>query len=198
MTTDIEIVIIWNAFLCGIDDWMDIWGDPLLSGSIFMVSYGVTAWLILRAALGNTGRERLYWRICGFLFFFQLVNTNMDLHALVWTTGRCLAHAQGWHENRREIQIFFLIALALLVTIAVLIILIVFLRNILRNALLTLGVVVALGFTMIKGISYHGIEQYYGISAGPFRVADFIEYSGIVLAFFAALLRLRQIKLKPV
>ena len=31
---------------------------------------------------------------------------------------------------------------------------------------------------------------------GPFRVADFIEYSGITLAFLAAMIRLRQIGLE--
>lgn len=188
-------MVIREAFLCGIADWMDIWGDPLLSGTIFIISYGVTALLIFRAARKAPTRERWYWRLCGFLFLFQLLNTNLDLHALVWTTGRCLAHAQGWYDNRREFQVLFLIGLALLVALILLIVLIVFFRNIFRNILLTLGVVTALGFTIVKGINYHGFEQFYGSQVGPFRVADFIEYSGIVLAFLAALIRLRQIRL---
>jgi len=191
-----EVMVIGDAFLCGIDDWMGIWGDPLLSGTIFMMSYGVTALLIFRAARDAEMRERWYWNFCGFLFLFQLLNTNLDLHALVWATGRCLAHAQGWYENRREFQVLFLIGLALLVALILLIVLIVFFRNIFRNILLTLGVVTALGFTIVKGINYHGFEQFYGSEVGPFRVADFIEYSGIALAFLAALVRLRQIKLE--
>ena len=90
-----EIATIRDAIACGIDDWMGIWGDPLLSGALFMISYGVTSWLIFRAASQSSGRERRYWQLCGCLFAFQLLNTNLDLHALVWTTGRCLAHAQG-------------------------------------------------------------------------------------------------------
>jgi hypothetical protein len=70
----------------------------------------------------------------------------------------------------------------------------VFLRHILHNLLLTLGVVIALGFTVVKGINYHGVEQFYGAPIGPSRVADFIEYSGIVLAFLAALTRWRKSK----
>jgi hypothetical protein len=189
-------MVIGDAFLCGIDDWMDIWGDPLLSGTIFMISYGVTALLIFRAAREAEARERRYWRFCGFLFLFQFLNTNLDLHALVWTTGRCLAHAQGWYETRRETQVLFLIGLALLVALILLIVLLVFFRNIFRNILLTLGVVTALGFTVVKGINYHGLEQFYGSQVGPFRVADFIEYSGIALAFLGALIRLRQIGLE--
>ena len=191
-----EFMVIGDAFLCGFDAWMDIWGDPLLSGTIFMVSYGVTALLIFRASREAEARERRYWRFCGFLFLFQFLNTNLDLHALVWTTGRCLAHAQGWYETRREIQVSVLIGLALLVALILLIVLLVFFRNIFRNILLTLGVLIALGFTVVKGINYHGIEQFYGSQVGPFRVADFIEYSGITLAFLAAMIRFRQIGLE--
>jgi len=186
-------MVIKDAFLCGIDAWIDIWGDPLLSGTIFMVSYGVTAFLIFRAARNAEVKERRYWRFCGFLFLFQFFNTNLDLHALVWTTGRCLAHAQGWYETRREVQVLVLTGLVLFVTLILLTVLFVFFRNIVRNILLTLGVTIALGFTLVKGINYHGLEQFYGSQLGPFRVADYIEYSGIIFAFFAALLRLRQI-----
>lgn len=189
-------MVIRDAFLCGVDHWMDIWGDPLLSGSIFMMSYGVTALLIFRATREAALRERRYWHFCGYLFLFQFLNTNLDLHALVWTTGRCHAHAQGWYENRRETQVLFLIGLAFLVVLILLIVLIVFFRDIFRNILLTLGVAIALGFTMVKGINYHGIEQFYRGQVGPFRVADFIEYSGISLAFLAAQIRLRQIRLE--
>jgi hypothetical protein len=192
-----ELKVIGDAILCGIDDWWEIWGDPLLSGTIFMVSYGVTALLIFRVSIGFEARERLYWRLCGGLFLFQLANTNLDLHALVWTTGRCMAHAQGWYENRREAQVLFLVSLAIVVGLILLTVVVVFSRNIFRNLLLTLGVSIALGFTTVKGINYHGFEQYYGAEVGPFRVADFIEYSGIVLAFLAVLIRLRQIRLKP-
>ena len=189
-----ELTVIGNAFLCGIDHWMDIWGDPILSGSIFMLSYGVTAVLIFRAARQTTARESRYWRLCGFLFLFQLLNTNLDLHALVWTTGRCLAHAQGWYDNRGEVQVLILTGFAFLVVLTLLLTLIVFVRNIFGIILLTLGVVIALGFTMVKGINYHGFEQFYNNQVGPFRVADFIEYSGIALAFAAALIKLRKIK----
>jgi hypothetical protein len=191
-----ELVVIKDAFVCGFNDWMDIWGDPLLSGTIFMVSYGVTALLIFKASREATARERHYWRLCGSLFLFQVVNTNLDLHALIWTTGRCLSHAQGWHDQRKEVQIAVLIGLALIVALIMLVVLIVFFRNIFRNFLLTLGVAIAIGFTMVKGISYHNLANFYGRPVGPFHVADFIEYSGIMLALIAALLRLHQLRLE--
>ena len=187
-----EITIIGDAFVCGFDEWMDIWGDPLLSGTIFMLSYGITALLIFRAARGSVTREGWYWRLCGVLFLFQLVNTHLDLHAMVWTTGRCLARAQDWYEYRREIQIIFLICIGLILAAFLLIVLILFLRDIFGNFLLTLGASIALGFTIVKSINYHHLESIYGAQAGLFYVADYIEFSGIALAFLAAVIKLRQ------
>ena len=178
---------IWRSIRCGVDDWSAFAGDPMLSGTIFMVGYGVTAWMMFRAVRFERGRERIFWRLCGLLFVFQVANTHLDLHGLVWTTGRCLAKAQGWYEQRREVQVFLLAWLAMVAGVILLAVLVTFLRNILGNLLLTLGVVTAVGFTVVKGINYHGLDQIYGGWVGPFRVADFIEFSGVVLAFLAAL-----------
>ena len=193
----IEVEVIKSALVCGFDGWMEIWGDPIFTGTLFMLSYGLTGWMIFRAASDMTDkRERYYWRLCGALFIFQLANTNLDLHALIWTTGRCLAHAQGWYDDRRDIQLWVLIGLAILIAIILLIVLKLFYRNILRNLLLTLGVSVALGFTIVKGINFHALQQIYGIQLGQLRIAEFIEYSGIVIAFVGASMRLRQPKSK--
>jgi hypothetical protein len=170
---------------------MEIWGDPLLSGTLFMIAYGITALLILRAAHPAPARERGFWRLCGFLFLFQLANTHLDLHALVWTGGRCLAHAQGWYDHRREIQVMFLALVAVMIVLLLLVVLKLFYRNILQNLLLTAGVTLALGFTLVKGVNYHGFEQVLNRQMGPFYIADLIEFSGIMLALAAAVLRLR-------
>lgn len=191
-----ELVIIRDAFICGIEDWKEIWGDPLLSGTIFIVSYGLTALLIFRAAQKSIGQERRYWRLCGSLFFFQVLNTNLDLHAMIWTIGRCLSHAQGWYENRRVIQFLFLVGLILLVGTVLILVFIMFLKNIFRNIFLTLGVSIALGFTIVKGVSHHTLADFYGRIAGPFSVGDYIEYSGIVIALLATQNRLRQIRVE--
>lgn len=193
-----ELVIIRDAFACGIDDWRDIWGDPWLSGTIFVLSYGVTAWLIFRAAKESVGNERRYWQLCGSLFVFQIFNTNLDLHAMIWTVGRCLSHAQGWYESRREVQFLFLIGIGLLAGLIMLLVFILFFRNIYRNLLLTLGVIIALCFTIVKGVSLHQLANFYGQSVGPFFIADYIEFLGIAIAFVAALVRLRQVRFEKV
>lgn len=179
--------------MCGISDWNKIWGDPIVSGSVFMVSYGGTAFLVLRVARRLAGRERVLWSICGALFLFQVANTHLDLHAFVFTFGRCLAHAQGWYQDRREVQFLVLAAAAALALAMLLVLVLVFRKHISGNALLIAGVGTALGMTLTKGINYHNLERYYGGDFGFFRGADLIEYAGIVLALSAALLRRRAL-----
>lgn len=175
---------------CGIRDWWDFAGDPWVSGTVFMAAYALTAFLIFRAARLCWDREYGFWRLCGWLMTFQVANTHLDLHGIVFTTGRCLSRAQGWYENRREVQMLVLAGLTLVVLAILLVVLIVYFRNIFGNMLLSLGVVTALGFTVVKAINLHGLEAYYAGQYGPFRGADLIELSGIGLAFLAAVFRL--------
>ncbi|MEL6479741.1 MAG: hypothetical protein AAFR17_20630 [Pseudomonadota bacterium] len=184
-----DLGTIAEAAACGIRDWMDLWGDPPISGTVFMASYLTAALLILSGARRAAGRERRLWRICGFLFLFQVANTHLDAHALIFTTGRCLAHAQGWYQDRHAVQTLVAIGLAAVVGLILLAVAIRFFRSILRSFVLVLGVSIALGFTVLKGISLQGIEAYYAGQYGPFRGADLIELSGIALALFAALIR---------
>lgn len=184
----VEVYI--DALKCGAAGWWAIWGDPLLSGTIFVASYVGTAALILTVASPVSGRERWLWRLCGLFFLFQALNTPLDLHAFPGTFGRCLAHAQGWYENRARVQVTFLLALAIFASLLLFLTLTVFYRNMLNNLLLVAGVAITLGITLIKGINYHGTEEILGGGYGPFRWADIIEYSGIVIALLATLKRM--------
>ena len=187
-----EISTIAGAVACGIHDWTKFWGDPFVSGTVFMAAYLTAALMILSSAGWLDGRERTLWRICGTLFLFQVANTHLDLHALIFTIGRCLAHAQGWYEDRRQVQVIAVASLAVLLALILIVTAWYFWRSILGNLLLVLGVSIALGFTVLKGINLHGIEAYYAGQYGPFRGADLIELSGIALAALAALIRRRR------
>jgi hypothetical protein len=78
MAEDMEWVALYvDAFRCGVADWWKIWGDPILSGTVFVASYLGVAALTLRAAPQATGRERWLWRLCGFFFLFQALNTPL-------------------------------------------------------------------------------------------------------------------------
>lgn len=190
-----QLATIRDSLQCGFHDWMDIWGDPWLSGSILVMSYLVSGVLVLRTANKLAGRERSYWSLCGALLVFQAANTPLDLHAFVWTTGRCLAHAQGWYAQRQSVQVFFLLSAAVIAAILCTIVLWRLASSVVRNLLLTMGMAICLGFTLVKGVSLHELAAFYGQPIGPFYVADVIEWSGVLLAFFAAMSRARQLSI---
>lgn len=111
---------------------------------------------------------------------------------MIFTVGRCLAHAQGWYESRRLVQVVFVVILFTVAATLVLASVVHFRRIMIGNILLVIGLTVALGFTALKGTSFHGLEHYYAGTYGPFRGADLIELSGIAIATLAALLRLNR------
>lgn len=185
-----QLPVIAEAFRCGVVDWNAFRGDPLISGTTFVLAYGLTGWLILKAARACAGRERWLWMLSAIFFFFQAANTNLDLHGLIFTVGRCLAHAQGWYEDRRAVQFAVLLGLALGAMLILLIAVRVFRRNLANNVLLIAGTGTALGLTLVKGVNLHGLEALYDGVYGPFRGADLVELSGIAIALLAARLRL--------
>jgi len=146
--------------------------------------------MIFRVARASLGRERWLWMLCGFLFAFQVFNTPLDLHAMIFTIGRCLAHAQGWYEGRREIQSMFLIGAVFVILLFIILACFIFRANLLRNLLLIMGVMTAVGFTVLKGTSYHYLEPLYNNQIGLFYGADLVELMGVCLAFVAAAWRI--------
>jgi hypothetical protein len=183
-----------QALECGFTDWETIWGDPFITASVAMTLYFGAAIMALRNARLLTGRERWFWRICSFVLLFQVANTPLDMHAFVWTTGRCLAHIQGWYKERQSVQIMFLLIVAGIVACVILIALVVFYRNIMRNFLAVTGITIALGLTAVKGISLHQVNEVFKIDVGPFKVADLIENFGVILALIGGLLRWRSLQ----
>jgi len=53
-----QLAVYIDALRWGIAGWAEIWRDPFLSGTIFMVSYALAAVPILRVTLQATERER--------------------------------------------------------------------------------------------------------------------------------------------
>lgn len=185
-----EETSVWaEAFRCGFADWQQIWGDPLLSGTLLFLGYllaGIYAWRVSRQM---EGRERILWRLCAALMLFQAINTPLDLHAFVWTFGRCLSRLQGWYANRQAVQLLLLFALAFAGLALVMILCFFFRWALLRNSLLILGVLISLIFTAVKGVSLHDLADLYGVQLGSLYVADVIELVGIALVLLASWLR---------
>ena len=182
---------------CALDRWALFWGDPMLPASASMLVYGLGGLLLLRAGQRTDGPDRQLWRVCAALFFLQVANTHVDLHAFPGAYGRCLALAQGWYEHRGPVKMLGAVLVGAAILTALIVAAVAWWRSIRANILLVAGVAVALGCTLVRGAGLDGTEPIYDEAVGPFRWADLIEYGGVGLAAFAAQRRLRHLRRPP-
>ena len=179
---------------CAVGRWTRIWGDSMVTGTVSMLLYG-GAGLLLLGVSRRTGRtDRWLWRACAFLFFLQVLNTHLDLHAFPAAFGNCLARAQGWYQDRGPVKLLGALLIGAAIAVVLIGATVAWWRSVRANALLVAGVAIALGFTLIKGTGLNFAEAVYNNRVGPFRWADLIEYSGILLAAIAGWRRLRLVR----
>src|SRR5688500_9145079 len=136
----------------------DVWrlgiGDPTVMGWLTVAGYFFAAWLCLREALaaGRLGgaREKVFfWGTLTMLLVVLGFNKQWDLHTLLTLTGRRIAIAQGWYENRRIAQLIFVGLVGMGGILGVL----VMRRLVQRHAdlrLALMGFVVLLAFVLIR------------------------------------------------
>mgnify|MGYP001820958034 CR=1 FL=1 len=174
-----------DAFACGVEAWSGFWGDPLFSGTLMIATYAFAALLAWRVAMRMGGVQRGAWVLAAVLMAFQALNTPLDLHGLMWATGRCLAHIQEWYADRYAYQRELLIGLAIVFAVLVILGVLVLRKHLLAHGLLVVGLALSLGMTLVKGINYHHLEALYQARVGPLHIPDIIELAGITCVFLA-------------
>src|SRR5688500_15926502 len=172
----------------------DVWrlgiGDPTIMGWVTVAAYFTVAMLCLRQAV-DTRRQKaapekvLFWGTLTALLVFLGVNKQLDLQTLLTLTGRRIAIAQGWYENRRVVQIFFVgcIAVGGFLSVAVM------RRLVYKHADLRLplvGFVVLLGFVVIRAASFHHVDQLINFRLAGVRMNWVLELGAISLVGMGA------------
>ena len=159
-----------------------------------MLIYAIATLAAARVSWQLSGAERRVWGLAAVLMAFQVLNTPLDLHGLLWATGRCLAHIQGWYSERYAYQRDLLVVLAISSCALLLLGILVLRRDLVSNGLLVLGLGFSIGMTIVKGINYHHLEALYRFPVGPLRVPDLIELSGIASVLSAAYLKRKNLR----
>ena len=180
---------IGEIFRCSLARWTGMWGDPIVPGTIAMLAYGIAGVLLWRAGRAGRGEAQL-WRIGAIFFFFQVFNVHLDLHAWPTAFGHCLAKAQGWYEDRGPLKLAAALLIGTGAATVLIAGLVLYRRSIRANALLSLGLAIAGGITLLRGIGWNAVEEVYNNRLGSIRWAELIELAGIAISVAAALLRL--------
>ena len=172
----------------------DVWrlgiGDPTVMGWLTVVAYFVVAIFCLREAV-HARRVRapseklLFWGTLTMLLVFLGFNKQLDLQTLLTLTGRRIAIAQGWYENRQVVQIFFVgcVAVGGFISVALM-------RRLVRKhadlRLPLLGFVVLLVFVVIRAASFHHVDQLINFRMGGVRMNWVLELGAISLVAMGA------------
>ena len=177
------------AFTDG-DVWRPGIGDPTVMGWVTVVAYFGAALLCFREAMAvkrnvATRDKRLFWSTLAFVLVFLGFNKQLDLQTLLTLTGRRIAIAQGWYENRRVVQLIFvaLIGAAGLLSIW-------FMNRLVRKypelRLALVGFVAILAFVVIRAASFHHVDQLINFRLGGVRMNWLLELGAIALVTMGA------------
>lgn len=167
--------------------WQPGIGDPTIVGWATVVAYGVAAVLSLRCARRTViGLEHWFW-VCSAIALVLLgINKQLDLQSLFTQIGRDMAMREGWYAERRVAQAAFIAALAVsgLFALAGLLWLVRRLPRATQAA--GVGLVLLVVFIIIRGASFHHIDQMVGSSFEGIRVNWILELTPLLLISVAA------------
>jgi hypothetical protein len=180
--------------------WLGHWspgiGDPSFMGWATTFLYLLTSlqcWRLVRRGSRNFQRsERLIWWSLAIGLFALGLNKQLDLQTAFTETGRILARRQGWYEARRSFQLVF-VALFAATTLLMSVGLLYLTRNASVAARVAVfGMVVLLGFILIRGVSFHHVDEFLRSRLFELRANWIFEIGGILLILVSAVTRGRS------
>ncbi|CQR85030.1 hypothetical protein [Paracoccus aminovorans] len=178
---------------CIARDWTPQIGDPEITGWLTVISYlicFVLAVMVLRRRPAGAARG-LWLAIAGLMAFLGL-NKQLDLQTALTATGRCMAHAQGWYDNRYLVQIAFIAGLVLGVLIALVWASRALRGHMRRNGLALLGLAVLCGFVLVRAVGFHHVDMLLSLDVANLKFNFWFENAGLVLIAINALMLLRR------
>ncbi len=164
---------------CIAEQWSPVIGDPSPVGWLTVAAYGVTALLCLRAA--RSFGVRWFWLLLSLLLFALMINKQLDLQSALTASARCLSHMQGWYQDRRSVQVGFILAVIFCGFWGALVSLW-FLRKHLRQiGVALIGFIALICFVLIRAAGFHNFDALLNADFLFIRVNWLLELSGIGL-----------------
>ena len=176
--------------------WRPGIGDPSLMGWLTVASYLACAVVSLSA--GWTGRRMgkdggFWFSIC-ILMILLGINKQLDLQSLFTEIGRQVASHQGWMEQRRLVQFWFIVCLgsAAILSFSLLATLRTDLFR--RHKMAFAGLFFLVLFIMIRAVGFHHVDKMLGSTFLDLRMNWLFELGGIYTVFLAAAVHLYRLR----
>jgi hypothetical protein len=182
--------------------WHPKIGDPSFMGWFTVGSYFGCAILSFIVALASQKGDRRSFFFWGMISIFMIVlgiNKQLELQSLLTEVGRQIAKAQGWMDQRRIVQFWFIVAFGTTTMTAFLLIAII-MRNLFRQHILVFtGLFVLLTFVITRAASFQHFDEMLGMRFFGAKMNWLLELTGIfsiVIAGLKEIIHLRKINTK--
>ena len=173
--------------------WRPTIGDPSFMGWFTAVAYGAGAVLAALAGWRNTGsdsklfaRKDRLWLTIAFVMACLCVNKQLDLQSLFTDLGRVIARHQGWYEQRRDFQKWFVLGVLGLAGVFTFWFSWRFREFWTSHKLLAGGLLFLLTFIVVRAVSFHHVDVILRTKAFGVRMNWAFELTGIFLVSLAA------------
>ena len=166
-------------------------GDPSIMGWVTVAAYVLAAALCCRrfvVAGAKSGRagDRLFWLALAAILLLLGVNKQLDLQSWFTQVGKHLAREHGWYEQRRQVQMWFVVGVAAMGVVALGAACLVGRRWWRQGSLALVGLAFLLAFIVVRAASFHHVDLLLRTSVLGVRVNVLLELSGIVCIMVAA------------
>ena len=174
--------------------WRPTIGDPSFMGWFTVAAYALGAVLAALAGWGNTGGNSRHhaprkwlWLTVAVVMAGLCVNKQLDLQSLLTDIGRVISRHQGWYEQRRHFQKWFVLGVLGAAVVFACWFIWRFREFWMSHKLLTGGSLFLLTFLVVRAISFHHFDVVIRTTVFGVRMNWFLELTGIFLISLAAL-----------
>ncbi len=172
---------------CVFARWSPQIGDPTVIGWITVASYFIVSVFSAMVVYNQFGRHRMFWLILTVFLLALGINKLLDLQSALTAVGRCLAQAQGWYDERRAVQLRFIISIIVMSFLFGCLLIWMMRRYLTRIWLALTGVLLLIGFVAIRAVGFHHFDQFIGHEIGGVRVNWTFEIGGTAMIGLNAL-----------
>ncbi len=171
-------------------------GDHNVIGWSTVAAYLIAAWLCGAYArradrISPVVRfrwHRSFWWSLAAVMLLMGINKQLDLQNWLTAVGRQLARTQGWHDQRRTIQIWFVAGIASISLILLTWLGWAFRRDWRQHGLALFGIVSLVTFVMVRAASFHHVDEFLSWRPAGVKFRWMLEIGGIACVGTSALI----------
>ncbi|TCM63279.1 hypothetical protein [Rhizobium sp. BK068] len=173
-------------------NWEPGIGDPTIGGWITVILYLLacaSCWKTTGVVARQCWNERsdgYIWRAISVVFFFLGINKQLDLQSAMTELGRMVAFSGGWYEQRRAMQVDFIIGVAVMCAATVPVFLFWARKSPIQTWLALVGSTFVLGYVLIRAASFHHFDRFISSHFLGFKWNWILEMTGIAMVLLAS------------